>query len=69
MKPISLKSDSWKKIKTFPYRPVLSCLGSILACRGVHILIQNSEDLGYSSICAFDLATEDYKIVKKPVIR
>ncbi|KAM7523286.1 hypothetical protein LguiA_013188 [Lonicera macranthoides] len=66
----SLKSDSWRKISDFPYYLSYERVSGVLANGALHWVVNRKRRWGdFSSgdlIAAFDLRTEEYRLVPQP---
>ncbi|GAA0175646.1 hypothetical protein LIER_41953 [Lithospermum erythrorhizon] len=62
----SLKENSWKQIKPFPYYLKYERSPGVAACGAIHCIVGKTKWCSKQLIAAFDLATEEYRIVPQP---
>ncbi|OMO83459.1 hypothetical protein COLO4_22521 [Corchorus olitorius] len=60
----SLRTNSWRTIQEFPY--YLRRSNGILASNALHWLVSKNPQLDTSFIAAFDLGTEEYRLLEAP---
>lgn len=63
----SLRSNSWQRIQDFPYYLRYKRCYGVLACGALHWIVSRKYESDTANlIAAFDLATNEYRLVDQP---
>ncbi|KAH7838320.1 hypothetical protein Vadar_024959 [Vaccinium darrowii] len=66
VKVYSMKSNSWRRIEDFPYYLHCERFCGVLVCSALHWVVGRNLSDTANSVAAFDLTSEDYKLVPQP---
>ncbi|KAM7522691.1 hypothetical protein LguiA_012593 [Lonicera macranthoides] len=62
----SMKPDSWRRIGDFPYYFTYERVSGVLASGALHWVVTRNRSSSENLIVAFDLRTEEYRLVPQP---